>query len=116
MTPQLQEYANQDIGYRQFCDQYKLAAADPATRKEYYLWFDFQMTQAGIKMAGERIGREEGRQEGLLKGRQEERQRADKEKREMLSGNIRRMTSIGMEDAAIAEILDLPVSEINKYR
>ncbi len=128
MTPQLQEYASQDIGYRQFCDQYKLAASDPATRKEYYFWFDSQIMEEGRRMASKRIGREEGIGIGMEKGIgigieksigigiEKERQRTDKERRETLTGSIRRMTNMGMDDPSIAEALDLAVSEINDYR
>ena len=37
MTAELKEYAHQDPGFMQFCNLYKLAAADPKTRKEYFL-------------------------------------------------------------------------------
>jgi hypothetical protein len=45
-----------------------------------------------------------------------ERQKAEEEKKDMLRGNIRRMTNAGFNDTAIAEMLDLPVTEINEYR
>ena len=31
MTQALQEYAERDIGYQQFCERYRLASADPKT-------------------------------------------------------------------------------------
>ncbi len=104
MVPQLQEYARKDDGYNQFCEQYKLAVADPATRREYFFWLDDRLHETGIWMAGERIGREE------------ERKKAETEKRDILRGNIRRMASAGMDDITIAEMLDFPVTEILNYK
>jgi hypothetical protein len=108
MSPELQDYAQLDAGYRQFCDQYNLVASDPVSRREYHFWFLDRLSEAGTLMAAERIGME--------KGIERERQKAEKEKKDILSGNIRRMTNAGYNDAAIAEILDLPLTEINEYR
>ena len=47
MTPQLQEYAERDLGYQQFCDRYDFASADAKTRREYMLWAKNRMREEG---------------------------------------------------------------------
>jgi predicted transposase/invertase (TIGR01784 family) len=49
MTPELQAFAERNTGFQQYCDQYKRAAADPETQKEYYRWINEQMRQEGMK-------------------------------------------------------------------
>ena len=51
MTPALQEYATEDAGYRQFCDQYNLVACSPEARHEYYLWYKDRMREDGMMLA-----------------------------------------------------------------
>ena len=51
MTPALQEYATEDAGYRQFCDQYNLVACSPEARQEYYLWYKDRMREDGMMLA-----------------------------------------------------------------
>jgi hypothetical protein len=116
MSPQLQEYAQLDAGYRQFCDQYNLVASDPVSRREYHFWFMDKLSEGGTILAAERIGMERGMAKGIEKGMEKERQKAEEEKKDILRGNIRRMTNAGLNDTAIAEMLDLPLAEINEYR
>jgi len=47
MSPELKVFAEHDKGYRQFCDQYSLVAADPKTRNDYVLWVNDQMREEG---------------------------------------------------------------------
>ena len=49
MTPALQEYAEKDAGYQQFCERYQFVSSDPKTRKEYMLWFNDRMREEGEK-------------------------------------------------------------------
>lgn len=67
MTPELQAYAERDSGFKQFCQQYDHATADPVTRKEYYRWQLDLMREEGVKEAAML----QGRNEGLIEGRNE---------------------------------------------
>jgi len=49
MTPDLQEYAEIDAGYQQFCERYQYVSSDPETRTEYRLWFNDRMREEGEK-------------------------------------------------------------------
>ena len=49
VTPALQEYAEKDAGYQQFCERYQFVSSDPKTRKEYMLWFNDRMREEGEK-------------------------------------------------------------------
>jgi len=51
MTPALQEYAEYDAGYKQFCDQYNLVASSPQAIQEYYLWYKDRMREEGMMLA-----------------------------------------------------------------
>ncbi len=116
MTPQLQEYAERDKGYRQFCEQYKFAAADPQTRDEYFSWYKGLMHEAGIRDAGYVDGREEGLKEGHKEGQMEERKKAEKEMFEKDRRIVMEMTNEGINDATIAKIIGFSVENISKYR
>jgi hypothetical protein len=48
MHAQLQQFANKDAGFRQFCERYNRVAADPDTRNEYYDWVHEQMREWGM--------------------------------------------------------------------
>jgi len=63
VTPALQTYAEQDIGYQQFCEQYQLVAASPEARHNYVQWCISLMREEGMKEAIREEGREEVRQE-----------------------------------------------------
>jgi len=65
MTPELQTYSDRDAGYRQFCEQYDLAAGDPETRDEYVLWVKEKMREYGERKAAENEGIAKGRAEGI---------------------------------------------------
>ena len=47
MSKALQDYAEQDAGFKQFCERYNFVSADPKTRKEYVLWANDLMREAG---------------------------------------------------------------------
>ena len=60
MTPAVSSFVTQDKGYKQFCDQYNLVAANPETRNEYYGWVKYHM-----RIEGELDwAREEGKEQG----------------------------------------------------
>jgi hypothetical protein len=52
MNAQLQQFANEDAGFRQFCERYSRVAADPRTRREYHDWIYEQMREQGLKEGG----------------------------------------------------------------
>jgi predicted transposase/invertase (TIGR01784 family) len=56
MSTPLQQFADADAGFRQFCERYKRVAADPKTRNEYYDWIHENMREQGMLAAA----REEG--------------------------------------------------------
>ena len=64
MEPALQEYAEQDAGYRQFCDRYQYVASDPKSRKKYMRWVLDLMREEGERDWLIQTGRKEGRKEG----------------------------------------------------
>ena len=71
MIPQLQEYAKEDSGFMQFCEQYKMVAADPQTRKEYFIWYKNRWREAGMFQAAREEGMQRGREEGMQRGKEE---------------------------------------------
>jgi hypothetical protein len=76
MTPQLQEFAKSDIGFRQFGDRYAYAISDPNVRQEYVMWVNELMREQGRyesaiqegMIKGEIKGKIEGRLEGMIEG------------------------------------------------
>lgn len=48
MTPELQDYTQQDNGFLQFCHRYNRAVADPQTRDEYVRWYLTIMREEGM--------------------------------------------------------------------
>ena len=103
MIPELQEYARNDAGFMQFCDQYELVAADPQTRSEYFIWYNNRMREVGMYEAAREIGREEGREIGREIGREESETNA-----------ILRLLQIGMDVATISKVYDKSEEEIKK--
>ncbi|MDR1727779.1 MAG: PD-(D/E)XK nuclease family transposase [Acidobacteriota bacterium] len=69
MTPELQDFAKWDEGFRQYCEQYDRVASDPETREEYYRWIDEQMRQEGMVEAATLDGMAKGRIEGEIKAK-----------------------------------------------
>jgi hypothetical protein len=67
MTPQLQTYSERDAGFRQYCDQYKRASADPNTQREYRIWQQEQIRLAGMTHAA--------KEEGIFIGEENERKK-----------------------------------------
>ena len=68
MSQALQDYANKDAGFQQFCDRYSFVSADPNTRKEYVLWANERMREAGEKEWAYNEGVEQGIEQGIEKG------------------------------------------------
>jgi predicted transposase/invertase (TIGR01784 family) len=68
MQPALQEYANQDGGFQQFCRRYQLVSSDPKTRDEYIRWISDLMRLDGIREGGIEDGIEIGMAKGMEKG------------------------------------------------
>ncbi len=101
MSPQLQLYAEHDAGFKQFCEQYKLAAGDPKTREEYHWWRNDQMRSAGEWMGAYQEGERKGELRGELKATR---------------NAVIRMTNAGMDDGVIANLLGFPITDINKFR
>jgi hypothetical protein len=52
MNAQLQQFAKEDAGFRQFCERYNRVAADPHTRREYHDWIHEQMREQGVREGG----------------------------------------------------------------
>jgi len=67
MTPDLQEYAEIDAGYQQFCERYQYVSSDPKTRKEYMLWFNDRMREEGERAWIHQEGHNEGHQKAMKK-------------------------------------------------
>jgi hypothetical protein len=63
MTPPLQEYAQHDAGYQQFCEQYERVSSDQKTRDEYHWWLNAQMSLDGQMQFKFNEGKMEGKQE-----------------------------------------------------
>ena len=68
MTPALQEYAEKDAGFQQFSDRFNFVSADPKTRKQYVLWAQEQMREAGVREWALEEGLKEGIEKGMEKG------------------------------------------------
>jgi hypothetical protein len=47
MYPQLQEFANANTGYGDFCQRYNLVAADRSTLKRYAMWLNEALRREG---------------------------------------------------------------------
>jgi hypothetical protein len=97
MTPQLQEFIEQDSGFKQYCEQYKLAAADPKTRAEYFRWVDDVMHQEGVLQWGIEIGEQRGKQLGI-------------------EASARNFLAMGLAPEQVAQGTGLPLAKIKKLR
>jgi len=93
VTPALQEYAEKDAGYQQFCERYQFVSSDPKTRKEYMLWFNDRM-------------REEGEKEWLI-------QTAQKDGAIVIARNF---LIIGRPVEEIAKATGLTIDEVSKIK
>jgi predicted transposase/invertase (TIGR01784 family) len=105
MTPQLQEFAQEDEGFRQFCEQYHRVASDPATRNDYYWWWiDMARKDAEINYGTEK-GRAEGRAAGLAEGRAEGRMEAARE-------TAKNFLAMGLSPEQVAQGTGLPLADV----
>ena len=126
MTPSLETYANQDIGYQQFCEQYKRVSASEETRDEYHWWLNAQLGRAGEILGGYQEGeakglakgRVEGEAKGLAKGRTEGEAKGlakglAKGEAKGIADVARRMKQSGtMTTAEISKLTMLSIAEI----
>ena len=115
MIPQLQEYAKEDSGFMQFCEQYELAAADPKTRREYFIWYNDRWREAGMLYAAREEGMLLGRDEGMQLGREEGMQLGREEgiQRGVLQ-IARNLKNDGISIENIARLTNLSVSQIDR--
>jgi predicted transposase/invertase (TIGR01784 family) len=110
MTPQLQDFAKYDIGFRQFGDRYAYAISDPAVRQEYVMWVNDLMREQGRYESAIQKGRLEGKIEGRLEG--------------MIEGEIKgkiefaqNLLSMGLlTPQQVAEAAKLPLADILALR
>ena len=65
MSTALQDYAKQDAGFQQFCERYNFVSADPKTRKEYVLWANDRMREAGEREWAYDEGFDKGTNKGI---------------------------------------------------
>ena len=72
MSTALQEFADRDAGFQQFCERYNHVTADPKTRREYVAWVNDRMRQAGelewVKEEAYNSGVETGIKSGIESG------------------------------------------------
>ena len=98
MTPELQTYAEQDTGFRQFCDRYSLVSASPETRKEYVLWVLSKMREAGMLAAAIEKS-EQGRREAEQRIQEVEQERQEAEQRIQEAEQGRQEAEQGRQEA-----------------
>jgi hypothetical protein len=99
MTPQSQTFMENDIGFRQYCEQYNKASKDPAIQREYHNWINEQIRQEGMLLAAHKEGYKEGIQIG-----------EDKKIKEV----IIKMHLAGSSLSFIHNITDIDPEKINK--
>ena len=121
VTPALQAYAEQDTGYRQFCEQYRLVVASPETRKEYALWVDAMMREEGLREGYRQLGREDVMEEAEEKIQEIRIEAEDKiqeaaekiqEAAEKIHAIVRNLKNKGISNEIIAETMPLSLGEI----
>ena len=100
-TKELQEYAESNLGFKQFCDRYNLVAGDPKARKEYHSYFLGQLREIGMREAAI----EEGLEIGMQQGRLEEKYAVAAE---LLRG--------GYADEFVANLTKLPPDDVRALR
>ncbi|MDR1786511.1 MAG: PD-(D/E)XK nuclease family transposase [Spirochaetaceae bacterium] len=113
MTPQLQGFAKEDEGFRQFCEQYHRVASDPATRNDYYWWWiDMARKDAEINYGvekGHAKGLAEGRAEGLAEGRAEG---LAEGRMEATLEAAKAILALGHTPEEVAKALQLPLADV----
>jgi len=121
MTPELQAFAERDVGFQQFNDRYETVSADPETRREYAMWFDEALREEGMLAWARQEGLQEGRQEGLQEGRQEVRDEyepklaeAERKRKDELLSAARSMKDQGVPIKTIAIAFPSLVSELEE--
>jgi predicted transposase/invertase (TIGR01784 family) len=109
MTPELQTFAKQDAGFRQFCEQYNRVASDPKTRREYLNWCGQMMIDATkesmIRAESRAEGRAEGITEGIAKG-------IAKGQREKALEDAKAVLALGHTPEEVAKALGLPLADV----
>ena len=68
MSKALQDYAEQDAGFQQFCERYNFVSADPKTRREFVSWANDLMREAGEREWAYDEGVNKGIDIGINKG------------------------------------------------
>ncbi|GHV11179.1 hypothetical protein FACS1894219_01920 [Clostridia bacterium] len=68
MTPELQNFTQQDAGFKQYCSQYKRASTSKKTLLAYGRWVNESIREAGMILGAENKGKKEGFEEGLKEG------------------------------------------------
>ncbi|GHU35137.1 hypothetical protein FACS1894105_03210 [Clostridia bacterium] len=68
MTPELQNFAQQDAVFKQYCSQYKRASTSKKTLLAYGRWVNESIREAGMILGAENKGKKEGFEEGLKEG------------------------------------------------
>jgi ATP/maltotriose-dependent transcriptional regulator MalT len=71
MQVELQSFADHDAGFRQYCEQYDRAVANPEVRDEYQRWVNEQMRQHGMIQSAEERGEKRGEKRGITTGREQ---------------------------------------------
>jgi len=89
MTPELQTFAQEDAGFRQFCEQYKRVASDPKTRREYWNYC--------AQMTIDKTREEMIDAQGYLRAKLEDAKRA---------------LVFGLSPEQVAIMLDLPLADV----
>ena len=121
MEPALQEYAKQDEGFQQFCDRYNFVSEDAKARREYVLWINDRMREAGMWASawdeGMEEGFEKGREEGIEIGIEKGIEKGREEGIEIGIENVAlNMLKINLPNETIAEVTGLPLEKVEALR
>jgi len=128
MTPELQAFAERDVGFQQFNDRYETVSADPETRREYAMWFDEALREEGMLAWARQEGRQEVRDEYeprlaeaerkhkedlevAARKRKEDLEAAARKRKEDKKQIARNMKTKGMSIADIVEMTGLSTDE-----
>jgi len=84
MTQELRDFEVRDAGFRQFCELFGRAAADPETYNEYMRWVENLMYEDDIRQTAREDGIEEGIEVGIERGREE----GKAEERNLIAKNL----------------------------
>ncbi|GHV12599.1 hypothetical protein FACS1894219_05830 [Clostridia bacterium] len=109
MTPELQSFAQQDAGFKQYCKQYKLVASSKKTLLAYGRWMNENMREAGMMLSAE----EKGEKKGLVKGEKIGIEKGEKKAKTQVAINLLK-NNVPLD--IIASSIDLPFEEIEKLK